>query len=109
MDRRELFERMTYVDIHHKTIDEAISTLEELKKKYKNNEKYSNLKLLLGLDGEEYIRLKLYGNRMENDKEFEIRKKMLESSKRRYAEKQLEKDKEEYARLTEKYPDGIPE
>ncbi len=111
MDRRELFERMTCVSIHHSTIDEAINTLKELKKECESDEAwigYYNTRLLLDLDGEDRLCLELYGYRMESDEAFEKRKKERELYEKRHSEELLEKDKEDYARLTEKYPDGIP-
>ncbi len=111
IDRRELFESMTRVDVHQRSIDDVINTLEELKKECKSDEelkKYYNTRLLFELDGEDRICLELYGYRMESDEEFETRKKERESYEREYSEELLEKDKQDYARLIEKYPDGIP-
>jgi hypothetical protein len=104
MEKITTFKHASNVDLHNKTIDEAIKILQDLKNSDKFSE-YDKLRFILCIDWDDRPCLDICGEREETDKECEERIAHDE-----YLRKISEdNDKATYKRLMEKYPDGIPE
>lgn len=86
------------------TLDKAILDLNTLKNRYET-QGYNNLYLNEDSDYES-LNLNLYGSRLENDKEFEARKKEIQRKREKNKAAKLEKEKRErelWERLNKKF------
>jgi hypothetical protein len=100
-------DQLIHIDLHSYALNEAIEMLSNLSKIYTENG-YKNLRLdmILLYRYEDVERLYLLGDRIETDKEYNKRLKMLNEEKsKKKTDKKLaeEKERAEYERLKKKY------
>jgi predicted ATPase len=99
-------DQLIHIDLHSYALNEAIEMLSNLSKIYTENG-YKNLRLdMILLRYEDVERLYLLGDRIETDKEYNKRLKMLnEEMSKKKADKKIaeEKERAEYERLKKKF------